>query len=216
MYYAEEDYIKLIYELAIENDVELIKTSDLSSKFGYTDQSVNEMIKKLSQKGLVTFIPYKGIKLTENGLEQAIRMTRSHRIWEVFLTEKLGFLWQDVHEEAERLEHATSPRLVEKLFDYLGRPMHCSHGNPIPSIKGPTQNPARLSLLSLNQNESFKLTRVLDHKELLTFLNKNQINLGDTIKVVEKMAFEDLLKIDVNDKEMIISSKVADMLFGEI
>ena len=90
---AEEDYIKTIYELTIQKDVRIVKTNQISEYFSYTDQSVNEMNKKLNNKKLFKFIPYKGISLTSKGKKEAIRMIRAHRIWEVFLTDKLGFSW---------------------------------------------------------------------------------------------------------------------------
>ena len=164
---AEEDYIKAIYELTVEEEVSMIKSNELSERFSYSDQSVNEMIKKLELKHLVSFIPYKGISLTPKGKKVAIRMVRSHRIWEVFLTEKLGFSWENVHEDAEMLEHATSDTVLEKLYHYLGEPRYCQHGNPIPNFKDVTQKSYTFMLSDIQENEWFELKRVLDHKELL-------------------------------------------------
>jgi DtxR family Mn-dependent transcriptional regulator len=211
---AEEDYIKMIYELTVEKDLLMIKTNELSERFGFSDQSVNEMIKKLEVKHLVSFVPYKGVSLTSKGKSVAIRMIRAHRIWEVFLTQKLGFSWESVHEDAEMLEHATSPEVLESLYKYLGSPKFCQHGNPIPDLKGKMEKSATLSLDELEKGEVFEITRVLDVKELLVFLNENEIKLHDRYELIEKDSFNGMIKIKDQDRTKIISIKTAKMLFG--
>ncbi len=211
---AEEDYIKTIYELTVQSDQVLVKTNEISNHFGYSDQSVNEMVKKLEYKKLVSFLPYKGIKLTSKGREEAIRMIRVHRIWEVFLTEKLGFSWEDVHEDAEKLEHATSAEVLDKLYNYLGSPSYCQHGNPIPDSKGNVKTVSHLSLFDCSEKDIFKVTRVLDHKELLVYLNLENISLYDEIVVVHKDVFNSIMKIKHKDKMITISLKTARMIFG--
>ncbi|MBE0701097.1 MAG: metal-dependent transcriptional regulator [Acholeplasmataceae bacterium] len=213
---AEEDYIKTIYELTIEKKQSLIKTNDLAEQFGYTDQSVNEMIKKLEAKHLVSFYPYKGLSLTNKGRQVAIRMIRSHRIWEVFLTEKLGFSWENVHDDAEMLEHATSDEVIDKLYDFLGKPKYCQHGNPIPDQDGNIKETTTLSLYDANLLESFQLKRVLDSRDLLIYLNEEGIRLDDVLKVVDKDDFNGILKVERKGKAKTISIKTAKMLFGII
>lgn len=213
---AEEDYIKTIYELTIQNEDILVKTNVISEHFGYTDQSVNEMIKKLASKKLVSFLPYKGVKLTPKGRNEAIRMVRVHRIWEVFLTEKLGFSWEDVHEDAERLEHATSKELLERLYSFLGKPDYCQHGNPIPDENGLVKTVSHFSLDQCNVNDHFMMTRVLDFKALLTYLNQEKISLNDEFIVIEKDEFNSIIKIEHDDRQITISLKTAKMLFGNI
>ncbi len=213
---AEEDYIKTIYELTIEKNQSLIKTNELSERFGFTDQSVNEMIKRLEQKKLISFIPYKGVSLTNKGKEVAIRMVRSHRIWEVFLTEKLGFPWESVHEDAEMLEHAASPLVLEKLYDYLGKPKYCQHGNPIPDLEGKMEETTHLSLDETSPNDLFIVMRVLDHKELLTFMNQQNMRLHDQYLIIEKDLFTGLIKIQKDQETKTLSLKIAKMIFGRI
>lgn len=212
---AEEDYIKMIYELTVERKQSLIKTNELSDRFGYSDQSINEMIKRLESKNLVSFYPYKGLSLTNKGKQIAIRMVRSHRIWEVFLTRKLGFSWENVHEDAEMLEHATSNVLIEKLYDYLDRPKYCQHGNPIPDLKGKMEESASLALADIEENDVFKITRVLDSKELLLFLNDQEIKLYDVFTVVKKDEFNQMIEIEKDQTHHMISIKTAKMLFGQ-
>jgi DtxR family transcriptional regulator, Mn-dependent transcriptional regulator len=213
---AEEDYIKTIYELTIEKKQSLIKTNELSERFGFTDQSVNEMIKRLEQKKLISFIPYKGVSLTNKGKEVAIRMIRSHRIWEVFLTEKLGFPWESVHEDAEMLEHAASPLVLEKLYDYLGEPKYCQHGNPIPDLEGKMEETTHLSLDETSPNDLFEVMRVLDHKELLTYMNQQNMRLHDRYTIIEKDPFTGLIKIQKDQETKTLSLKIAKMIFGQI
>jgi DtxR family Mn-dependent transcriptional regulator len=211
---AEEDYIKTIYELTSEKNIHIIKTNDLVERLGFTDQTVNEMIKKLNKKNLVSFIPYKGVSLTKKGLNEAIRMVRTHRIWEVFLTEKLGFSWEDVHEDAELLEHATSKKVLDKLYHFLGEPKYCQHGNPIPDEKGIIHKRAHKSLNEMNEKDRFKITRVHDLKELLVFLNQQEIKLDDEYEIVEKDDFNQIIKIRKSNKINIISYQIAKMIFG--
>lgn len=212
---AEEDYLKTIYELTVQNELVLAKTNDISTHFGYSDQSVNEMIKKLESKKLVYFLPYKGVKLTSKGKREAIRMIRVHRIWEVFLTDKLGIAWEDVHDDAEKLEHATSEQVLDKLYKYLGEPNFCQHGNPIPDSKGQINAVSHLSLSECEENDLFRITRVLDFKELLVYLNQEGISLHDKIKVYEKDISKNILKIKNKEKIIAISFKRAKRIFGE-
>lgn len=213
---AEEDYIKTIYELTIEKKQEMIKSNEIADRFGFTDQSVNEMIKKLEKKHLVSFVPYKGISLTKKGKDVAIRMIRAHRIWEVFLTEKLGFSWENVHEDAEMLEHATSSEVLEKLYHFLGEPKYCQHGNPIPNVKGKMEDAISLSLDHLEVGQTFELLRVIDHKDLLIYLNTQKIKLHDQFKIIEKDMFNGLMKVLCQGVEKTITIKTAKMLFGKM
>lgn len=131
---GEQDYIKVIYMLQETNNEEYLKNTVLVKKLGHTPQTVNETIKKLVNKNLLEYIPYKGSKLTEEGVEISIRLIRIHRLWELFLYEKLGFTWEQVHEEAEKLEHVTSKLLEERLYEFLGKPSKCPHGSSIPEL----------------------------------------------------------------------------------
>lgn len=210
---AEEDYIKAIYELTVERGQELIKSSEVSAHFSFTDQTVNEMIKKLVHKKLINFLPYKGLNLTKKGKDEAIRMVRSHRIWEVFLTQELGFNWSDVHEHAETLEHASSSIVLDRLNKYLNYPEYCQHGNPIPKEDGSMAVMSHISLDEVKQGTQIEVVRVLDHKELLNYLNERNIKLHDKFSVLENDRFGDLVKISNGADMYIISGKIAKMLY---
>ena len=211
---AEEDYLKLIYELSVEQNREKIKTNEISESFGYTDQSVNEMIKKLVNKKFLLYQPYKGVSLTKKGKKEAMRMIRAHRIWEVFLTQKLNISWQDVHIDAEKLEHASSPELIEKLYQYLDEPKYCQHGNPIPTIDGVSEKIETMSLWDANETDLFTIKRVLDHKELLAYLDDKKIELNMTVQIIKKDHFNGYITILYDHQESQITERVAKMLFG--
>ncbi len=210
---AEEDYLKLIYELSNELTTPYIKTTDLADKFGYTVQSVNEMVKRLDRKKLLKFEPYKGIKLTSKGSKEAIRMTRAHRIWEVFLSDKLGLSWEALHEEAEKLEHATSEPVLEKLHEFLGYPKYCNHGNPIPNQEGIVEKVELTPLFELKAGETFTIKRVLDHKPLLKHLNTINVGLNEPLKVIKKESLGDIIYIEKANESIAIAKRIAKMIF---
>ncbi len=212
---AEEDYIKTIYELTVQAEKPIVKPTELSLHFGYTDQSVNEMIKKLVYKKLVSFIPYHGVSLTKNGKKEAVRMIRAHRLWEVFLTEKLGFAWEDVHADAERLEHHSTTMLLNRLDDFLDHPAYCQHGNPIPDRNGHILSFSTLTLAEMNENETFQITRVVDEKNLLVFLNENQLQLKQMIMIEKIDTYNDLMYIKEKERLITLSLKTARMIFGK-
>lgn len=211
---SEEDYIKTIYELSINQDLKTIKTSDISEMLGYTDQSVNEMIKRLDSKKFLNYIPYKGVQLTKKGSDEAIRLIRAHRVWEVFLSDYLGFNWKEVHNEAEMLEHAGSNELIDRLYDFINKPKYCGHGNPIPDSEGKIVNTYNKSLFEYDEGDSFKLKRVLDKRDLLLHLDEINMKIGDVYNVLEKDNFNNLIHLEKNNKAYVVSHKVSKMLFG--
>lgn len=216
MHRGEEDYIKYIYKLTIEANKDLVKNSDLSELFGFTNQSVNEMVKRLAKKKLVDFIPYKGVKLTNKGIEEAKRLVRNHSLWEVFLVEKLGYSWEEVHKEAEGLEHVGTNQLIERLYNFLDKPDYCVHGNAIPRLDGTIATTYNLSLNDAKKNDSFIIKRVIDHPNLLKYLKDNSLELHKVVKVIEKDEFNGYLKISFELKELDIPFIVAEKIFGEI
>ncbi|MCF7932651.1 MAG: metal-dependent transcriptional regulator [Acholeplasmataceae bacterium] len=211
---SEEDYVKVIYELSNRNKAEMIKTNVLAEHFGYTDQSVNEMVNRLQKKGLLDFVPYKGVALTPSGEAEAIRMIRSHRIWEVFLSEKLHIPASHVHEDAEMLEHATSDHVLKALYDFLGKPKRCQHGNPIPDFSGMVEIPEDIALSDCDQGDVFILERIRDADGLLQFLEDKAIRLSDRFEIQAKDTFNHLIELKCDNRTMTLSLKTARMLFG--
>ncbi|HLS99993.1 MAG TPA: metal-dependent transcriptional regulator [Acholeplasma sp.] len=211
---AEEDYLKLIYELQVEANRPIIKNNEIKDAFGYTDQSVNDMIKRLSDQKFVKFVPYKGVALTKKGIDVAVKLVRAHRIWEVFLTKHLNYPWHKVHDEAERLEHASSEHMVEELYKYLEYPKTCSHGNPIPKTNGEITIIKDQPLLDSNPNDSFIIERVTDDPYLLTMLDEFKIGLKDQVKVIAKDQHNEFLKILTNHGEVVLTFASSKRIFG--
>lgn len=133
---ATENYLKSIYELSLHHDNEFVKLSSLAKSLGFTSQSVNEMVKRLVEQDLAVFVPYQGVKLSESGKKIAVELIRSHRIWEAFLLKELNFSNEELAEQADALEHASSKSMLDKLYFYLGQPKYCHHGHPIPRPDG--------------------------------------------------------------------------------
>ncbi|QWB95485.1 metal-dependent transcriptional regulator [Mycoplasmatota bacterium] len=216
MYRAEEDYIKNIYKLTVEKNKKIVKNNELAEVLGFTDQTVNEMIKKLVTKKLVSFIPYKGVSLTSKGLNESIRLVRNHRLWEVFLVNHLNYKWTEVHEEAEKLEHASSDLLIENLFKYLKQPVYCVHGNAIPNLDGSVAKTFDFSLSDCNPGDVFILKRVMDQPKLLKFLDEKNIRLYSILKIVGKDTFNGMIEISYLNETFYVSLIIADKLFGEL
>jgi len=210
---SEENYLKAIYHL--ESDSKKgISTNAIAKSLETKASSVTDMIKKLSEKEVVLYKKYQGVTLTEFGKKTAANIVRKHRLWEVFLVEKLNFSWDEVHEVAEQLEHIKSPKLINQLDALLGFPTHDPHGDPIPDKDG-NLNIIEKSLLStLKKNEKGICVGVDDSSsEFLQFLDKKGITLGKQITVLEKEDFDDSLSIQVDGKKLSISKKIANNLY---
>jgi DtxR family transcriptional regulator, Mn-dependent transcriptional regulator len=212
---AEEDYIKYIYEASIER-LKDVKSIDIAHYFSYTEQSVNQMIKQLSQKGYLTFIPYKSITLTELGIKHALKMIRAHRVWEVFLEKKLQYPWEKVHDLSEVLEHNASEEFVDKLFLFLDAPLFCPHGNPIPPYQREETIGKSIDLTQVEAPCTFLIERVNDYPELLTLLSTFHIGLQSVINILKNDAVNEYILISFNDRRCDISYKYARMIFGSI
>jgi DtxR family Mn-dependent transcriptional regulator len=211
---SEEDYIKLLYQPSLPNQGGM-KASSIAKFFGYTEQSVHEMIKRLQAKKLLEFVPYKPIYLTAKGRNLALRMIRSHRIWEVFLYEKLGYRWDEVHALGELLEHINHEGIVDRLFQYLKQPKHCPHGNRIPSLDKEDKVDSFTPLNQVSVKSRLTVRRVEDDPELLTFLTSIHIELGTVVHVLHVDAFNEFMQVSVNNQSFTISFKNASRVFGE-
>lgn len=206
--FTEENYLKVIYHLSeISNPVQ---TNAIAEKIQTKAASVTDMLKKLADKELVDYIKYQGVTLTEKGKLTAINIIRKHRLWEVFLTEKLHFKWDEVHDVAEELEHITSTLLVERLDEFLEFPKVDPHGDPIPDQYG---NFASLSFIKLNKlkvNEIGTITGVSEHSSpFLKHLEKLGLTLGKKIAVSEILDFDGSVELLVDQVKINISREVA-------
>ncbi|MFV7236411.1 metal-dependent transcriptional regulator [Flavobacterium sp. ZB4R12] len=216
MTFSEENYLKAIYHLTILSDSE-VSTNAIAEMMETKASSVTDMLKKLAEKDLVNYKKYQGVSLTENGKLAAKMIVRKHRLWEVFLVEKLDFSWDEVHDVAEQLEHIKSEKLINKLDDFLGNPTEDPHGDPIPDANGRIVKVEKQLLSELHENQAGICVGVQDtSSEFLKYLDKQGIALGSKIEVISKESFDLSLKIKVDSKDLTISNKIASNLFVKL
>jgi DtxR family Mn-dependent transcriptional regulator len=174
------------------------------------------MVKKLSERGYVRYTPYRGVDLTTSGTRMALKIVRRHRLWEMFLVKVLGFSWDRIHDEAERLEHATSDELEARLDEAMGYPAFDPHGDPIPSVDGRLDTGSFVPLADCAPGDTVKVRRVSDEDpEVLKYAAKLGMGLRKKIQVKEKMAFDGSLRVDIGGKDRFISVKLARNVFVE-
>lgn len=210
---SEENYLKTIYHLSLISK-KGISTNAIAKKIDTKASSVTDMIKKLAEKNVIVYKKYQGVSLTEEGRKVAALIVRKHRLWEVFLVEKLNFNWDEVHDVAEQLEHIKSPKLINEIDALLGFPKYDPHGDPIPDTNGNLHQMKKTLLSTLKINDSGICVGVKDSStSFLQFLDKQQIALGQEVLVIEKEDFDDSMTIKVNNKKMSISNKIANNLY---
>lgn len=211
--FTEENYLKAIYKLQ-ETNGEVVATSALAQVMGVHAPSVTDMLKRMAVKKLVTYQKSKGFKLSEKGKKVAVGIIRNHRLWEVFLVDKLGFRWDEVHDIAEQLEHIHSEDLVNKLDAFLGYPKADPHGDPIPDANGILPKSKSVLLSSLKAGEEGTFTGVTDHSPaFLNHLDKSGISLGNSIMVKGVEEYDQTYTLQLKGKkEVVVSFKVANSL----
>ena len=206
---TEENYIKAIFHLGEDGD-ESISTNDIAKTVNATAASVTDMIKKLKQKKLVTYEKYHGVRLTREGEKIAKGVVRKHRLWEVFLVEKLGYGWDKIHDIAEQLEHIHSAEMIDKLDKFLGFPKFDPHGDPIPDASGNIQSVRQVLLSKMKKGEKGKVVGVKDSSsKFLQYLDAQQIRLGSEIEITEIIEFDGSLSIQLDKKKKATISKMA-------
>ena len=210
---SEENYIKVIYHLSQVNPIG-VSTNAIATTLETKASSVTDMLKKLAEKKWVNYKKYQGVTLTDSGNQKAKMIIRKHRLWEVFLVEKLNFSWDEVHEIAEELEHIQSDTLVSRLDKYLGFPSFDPHGDPIPNANGEIAKQERLLLSHAVINQMYRFIGVCDSStQFLQFLDKQQIALGDVMTILNQEPFDHSMTIRINAKELVLSKKIADNLY---
>lgn len=214
---SEENYLKAIYALS-EDQNEAISTNLLADKMTTKPSSVTDMVKKLSDKGLISYQKYQGCVLTSLGNEMALQIIRKHRLWEVFLVSKLHFGWDEVHEIAEQLEHIQSTKLTDHLEEYLGFPKFDPHGDPIPDKDGVFEKRYKsIALSEMTENQQGVVIGVEDgSSDFFQFLKRYEIELGTKVLVMEKFSFDQSVLVYVNNKEISFSSLVAAKIFIQL
>jgi len=216
MTFSEENYLKAIYHLTVVS-TSGVSTNAIAEVMETKASSVTDMLKKLAEKDLVNYKKYQGVTLTNDGKLEAKMIVRKHRLWEVFLVEKLGFSWDEVHDIAEQLEHIKSEQLINKLDDFLGNPTEDPHGDPIPNEKGVIQKVNKLLLSDLAEGQKGICVGVKDtSSDFLKYLDKQGIALGSSIEIIGKESFDLSLRIKVDANHLNISNKIASNLFVKL
>ena len=207
-----EDYLKIILELG--GDTTKVNNKQIVSSLDVSAASVSEMISKLVKEELVEHSPYQGVQLTASGLQKASSLIRKHRLWEVFLVEHLDYSWNEVHDDAEVLEHVTSEHLADHLENYLNHPEHCPHGGSIPKKEEVVHEERRQTLESYPVGTKVRIARVLDEKELLDYLVTIDLNINEEYEIVDIAAYEGPITIQNDRKKIPVSFKAANTIFS--
>jgi len=212
---TEENYLKALFGLSIETGT--ITVSDLGERLGVSIPTVNSMVKKLHEKGLVIYAKYKPITLTAKGKKEAALVIRKHRLTEMYLVEKMGFGWEQVHEIAEQMEHINSPMLFNRMDELLEYPTIDPHGSPIPDDKGRVEWKSYEKLSECKGGRSVRLS-ALTHSstEFLSLLNDRGLSLGIQIKIAHVEAFDGSMTLSYkNHPSVTLSALVCERLLVE-
>ncbi len=209
---TEENYLKALYSLIDKKGAATV--NDISKMLEIKMPTVTGMVKKLAEKGLVEYTSYKPLRLTVIGQKKAALIVRKHRLTEMFLVEKMGFGWEEVHQIAEQVEHIQSPILFDRMDEILNYPQSDPHGSPIPNIDGTVKEQKYIALKNCKENDQVILSAVNPSSEaLLNFLNSKELELGTLISVLHKESFDQSMTISyLLRKSEVLSSVVSSKL----
>ena len=211
-----ENYVKAIYKVCTLQDGQSASTGRVAADLNVSPGSVTSMLKTLSEAGLVTYTPYEGARLTEAGTILALRVLRRHRLIELFLVKTLELTWDEIHEEAEHMEHAVSDFLVDRVDRFLGFPETDPHGDPIPRSDGSLPDRTSCSLAVWGMQRRFCLVRVLDQSaEFLRYLSDSGLSLGAEGEVLACRTEAGVVVVRVNGKETTLGRDVAEKILVE-
>ena len=210
---TEENYLKAIYHISQMTNSD-VSTNAIAEKIDAKASSVTDMLKKLADKGFITYIKYKGVNLTEKGRFTAVDIIRKHRLWEVFLVDKLNFSWDEVHDVAEQLEHIRSPKLINELDAFLEFPTHDPHGDPIPDKDGQIKRTDKIILSKAEIGSSYKCVGVQDSSsKFLKYLDKHKIQIGTKITVKDIEDFDQSMSFVINGEPMVMSKAITNNIY---
>ena len=212
--YTEENYLKCIFKIGSENEMQEAGTNALAEYLSVKPASVNEMAKKLKEKKLVDYEKYGKIKLTKSGNEHVIDIIRKHRLWETFLYEKLEFRCYEVHKIAEELEQINSKKLIDRLDRFLNFPEYDPHGDPIPNEKGVLKKQSKTTLSQIEVGETCKMVAVKDNSSsFLQYVLELGLGLNNKIKIISREEFDHQTTIEINGEVKIVSLKFTENIF---
>ncbi|MCA0131390.1 metal-dependent transcriptional regulator [Winogradskyella alexanderae] len=210
---TEENYLKAIYHISQMTKTD-VSTNAIAEKIDAKASSVTDMLKKLSDKGFITYIKYKGVNLTEKGRLTAVDIIRKHRLWEVFLVDKLNFSWDEVHDVAEQLEHIKSPKLIKELDAFLDFPTHDPHGDPIPDKDGQIKRTDKIILSKAEVGGTYKCVGVQDSStDFLKYLDKHQIQIGTELTVKDIEDFDHSMTFTIHQHNMTMSKAITNNIY---
>ncbi len=207
-----EDYLRSLYRLEAREGK--ASNAALAKELNISASAVTEMARRLAEGGLLSYEKYRGLQLTRTGHELALGITRRHRLWEVFLIQYLGFEWDEVHDLADQLEHIESEELIDRLEKFLGFPTHDPHGDPIPNKNGEIRDRPLVRLSEIEVGDHATVERVSDEfPELLRYASSLGLSIKARVTVVEKIAFDGSVRLLANDRESVVSEKLANSVF---
>ncbi len=205
----EENYLKELYKLS-QKDLPKVNNIALAKAMGLNPATVLEMVRKLTEKGLMEMVPGKTIQLTPAGRKKALLIIRKHRLWEVFLVAKLQYKWSEVHELAEQLEHIGDESLTNRLEEFLGFPAFDPHGDPIPDRQGKLAVNTSIMLSAAQKNKAYRVASFADTADsFLDYLGKLEIQPGTRLKIIDKLDYDGSLSVQIHKKQVQVSEKVA-------
>jgi len=209
---SQEDYLKALYQLS--GDERPVPTRELAQRLGISSPSVSEMVTRLSAQGLVEHDRYRGQQLTKEGRKVALELVRHHRLLEMFLVQVLGYSWDEVHDEAERLEHVISERMEQRIFDLLGRPELDPHGHAIPTITGRVRPVSHRPLSECKAGEKVIVQGVSDDDGVkLRELDRRGLHPGARIAVLAASEFEGPIEVRLKGRRESIPLGLARAIF---
>ncbi|MFT5860426.1 MAG: DtxR family Mn-dependent transcriptional regulator [Flavobacteriaceae bacterium] len=212
--FTEENYLKALIELTIfEADSPEVGVNKLAGSMSVKPATVSDMVRKLKEKALVNYEKYGKVSLTPEGKMLGMMVIRRHRLWETFLTSKLDFSWDEVHDIAEELEHIHSTKLINKLDEFLEYPKFDPHGDAIPNEDGEILIPFRRTLSEVVIGKSCKIIAVKDNADFLKYMDQIDLSINDEIQVDNREEFDQLTTIAFKGKTVVVSPKLTDNIF---
>lgn len=208
-HHFEENYLKELYKLT-QKEIKKVNNIALAKAMELNPATVLEMVRKLAEKNLLELLPDKSIKLTEQGKKKALLIVRKHRLWEVFLVNKLAYKWSEVHQLAEQLEHIGNDDLINRLEEFLGFPAYDPHGDPIPDKNGKIKKNTSITLTAAVKDKLYQVVSFADTADsFLDYLAALNIAPGARVKVVDQLAYDNSFTLSINKRTVQVTEKVA-------
>jgi len=207
-----EDYLKVIYHLSSQGG--FATTSDIAAQLDVSAPSVSGMVKRLSETGLIEHVPYRGVQLTAQGRRAALKMIRRHRVLEVYLTQQLGYDWDRVHDEAERLEHAVSDELIERMSGALGHPRYDPHGAPIPTAAGEIEEADLISVADAAVGQALEVRQVAtEDPARLRYFAEQGLVPGARLTIIDRQPFNGPTTVRLGAGSRVVGRELALLLW---